>query len=273
MALGLMITDIDKQFVAGFIDGDGCIQMMRPDEKRQRPIPYITIGQAHDLGEPPELLHIQKLYGGTIMKREQRDDRRQMWYLHVRKYEEVIRLLSDIQAHLIIKASQAETAWQYMLDDRKESSECFDKLSSLKNDYRGVSIAIDKLTDPYLAGLFAAEGCIMILTSGAGRSYRLRVTITQSGCPRILQSIRDRCIAGNVTTNGELHFSGESAAKFLHRISPYLVGQKVPQLLIAIEFQAKKTKGERRLKYRRKPDEDLEEMECAAKRLKQLKRQ
>jgi hypothetical protein len=65
-------VSIDQaRYVAGFFDGDGTVVLYLA-KNTPIPMPLVMMYQSHDSGQPPELLHIQKLYGGYICEMPKR---------------------------------------------------------------------------------------------------------------------------------------------------------------------------------------------------------
>jgi hypothetical protein len=69
----VMATTEELQFIAGFIDGDGCISLNTPSAHDKTPSPTLQIRQSRDSNVPEELLFIQGLFGGSIVKKEGND--------------------------------------------------------------------------------------------------------------------------------------------------------------------------------------------------------
>ena len=74
------MDDEERQYVAGIIDGDGCVHLNAPSERVPRPAPYVTVSQAYNAGQPPELVYLQSRVSGTIHPRKRAaGNRRSVW--------------------------------------------------------------------------------------------------------------------------------------------------------------------------------------------------
>jgi hypothetical protein len=99
---------------------------------------------------------------------------------------------------------------------KAQRKELYDALRALKRQYATVAIDPEMLTVPYIAGLFDAEGHIKMTALGS-----LSITLAQSSCPRMLESIRDKMASGTASRS-EFAAYGRNAVAFLRAVDPYL---------------------------------------------------
>ena len=258
------------QFVAGFFDGDGSVTCcLAGGTKDTKTVPRIMFFQSCTT-VPPELVYIQSLYGGSIYasSRKLKSTHRPRWSLYIGATVDVMRLLRDLATTCVVKLPQVEEALRYMDSDRQSPKDCRLRLSQLKSATNDVTIDASRLTDPYLAGLFASEGTVGIYKlSNGGKTFVMTVNIAQGGCIPLLVAIKSVLGCGSHPTNGHLYLSARIAEQFLLRIQPFVIGQKVPQIKLALEFQSKKCfTGKRSVT-------EVAESEIASAELKKLKRQ
>ncbi len=257
------------QFVAGFIDGDGCLTVPKPT-KGNGALPRIHVAQSCDGGAPPELVFIANQYGGRIVEKPRVEGARRCWVLRIIKAKATAALLQHIADHAILKAPQARVIIEYLVSARDaataESTRA--KLALLKKSYAAVHVNGARLTDAYLAGFFAAEGSLGMYTATTG-NVTLSATITQYGCARILESMRDALGYGSVVGGRQLRLSCGQAMAFFERIGPHLVGQKKAQVDLAVEYHRRRAAAN----GKKRTEEEKIEMKETAERLKVLKKQ
>lgn len=92
------ITDADKAYIAGFIDGEGTVVIGR------RWAVQVSVGQV----DPRPLQYIAGMYGGHLDAVARNNPRwRDYWRLTV-SGTAALRLLRDIEPYLIVKREQAQ---------------------------------------------------------------------------------------------------------------------------------------------------------------------
>lgn len=155
----------------------------------------------------------------------------------------------------------------YEKNGRENNQWFYEFLRDAKKRYHQVRIDESRLTLPYIAGLFAAEGSAGIYARHGGKLHSLAATITQIGCERLMHAIRDKIGFGSVH-KGRLHFACKAAARFLRKIRPYLIGQKREQVKVALRFQ-RKIRHPRGQRIKKK---QTRRMKRYADKLKKLKR-
>jgi hypothetical protein len=217
------------EYLAGFLDGDGSVSMKRPTKTVPNTFPTVSFSQSCDSQPPPELVRIQERWGGRLQKKEspKKATHRQAWKLSISKKRDVLRILLVLQSNCIVKLAQVKDSIAFLEHGTQADAELYaSRIHELKKQYHEVGIDPVRLTDAYIAGLFAADGSV-----GVYKRHQVKVSITQSGCPRLLQQIRANICAGSVSKQGRLTFQCRPECRaFLDRISPFLSGQKAPQV-------------------------------------------
>lgn len=235
---------------------------------RNRGSPYVVVCQSKQVGEPPELKFFQQNFGGRLKKDERPSTSatRHRWSLTVNKQPGLLHLLSAVAVCGIVKREQAALALAFMLRNPHMRTEFRDCITRSKKQYADVTIDSRRITDAYMAGLFAAEGSVGIYRHHRDDRWVPKTTIAQLCCPRLLEAIRETLGFGSVS-RGYLHISPRQMEKFFERIRPHMIGQKVPQIELALEFQGYTIKN-----GRKRTAEHKSAAEKMAKRLKEMKK-
>lgn len=213
-----------RQYLAGFFDGDGCIKLKVTN--KGTPHVAITISQSHSGGEPPELQDFKQVFGGGIhSSRARKETHRTAWELEIGSRTGALALLEIVATCGVLKAPQAIIALS-ALKAVTVFHEAWRHVARLKDTYANLDIDEKKLAVAYLGGLFASEGSVAFAVK------RTHITITQSGCRRLLEAIKS--IHGGGIHKKNWHVGGEHGREFLRAIRPFLVGQKVDQADLAL---------------------------------------
>jgi hypothetical protein len=259
-----------KQFVAGFFDGDGCVGLLPYGKERHcAPWPYVAIAQSHNAGEPPELVFVQQYYGGKIYEQTRSSQaHRRRWQLLIRSSDIARKFLVDMADHAVTKSSQAQLALKYIDGGRADHAKYYAMLRSAKKDYTGVAITKERLTEDYIAGLFAAEGCVGLYPTANG-GYLFRMTFSQAQCKGLLAALSVRLGCGVVCAPGNLVICGDDAIPVMQMLVPRLVGQKRQQVQLLLEYQMSpiRSRGKIRTKEENK---EMRKIVRETKRLKKL---
>lgn len=104
------LSDIERGYIAGFLDGEGCISFCQT-EKAGRYSIYWQISFYNTNINP--LLYIQKCIGGRIKEREKKDGLKNCFTLFLRK-QETLNFLPQIIGHLQVKKEQAEAVLKFL---------------------------------------------------------------------------------------------------------------------------------------------------------------
>jgi len=254
-----------RQFLAGFFDGDGTITLKRPATPAQHPRPYAALSQAYNSGVPPELVHVQSRWGGSMLKsRGRTDKRRDTWMLSFDSATTSTLLESVVERHGISKRLEARLALDYIHSERANPQEAFDQLVAAKKDRQDLDIDPERITPAYLAGLFVADGTV---TLNRGLPF---ANIAAKRCIKLLRAIRDKLGYGTVYDYaGWIGFNSANAVAFLQMIRPHLPScQKLPQLVLVLEHAG----SSNAIRGKRKTPEEKEKAKTTLTELKRLKR-
>lgn len=230
-------------------------------------VSYGQIFQSKAIGEPPEFSIIQEVYGGNVRRTspyECQEGQRPGWVLTISKYQEIIPLLKDAERYCLIKHNQARLVLNYLELDKQECLSFAIAVSMHNQDHTKAEIDINRMTDAYVAGLFAAEGGVQLRKPG----YHMRLTISQKSSPKTLKALVAYFGFG-FSWKKAYEVSCGRGVEFSRRILPHLRGQKLPQLQLALQSQLRRRQGGRNAK---RIKEDTEYAKEAAKEIKRLKR-
>ncbi len=255
--------DWKREYVAGFFDGDGSVEVGSSIK--------LSIKQSQRIGEPAVIRRFKdwfprfKNYVQMSKKASHRPCHKLEW-----NGEPSYSLLMCSEDYGIIKRAQSAVVRplldNYFLSGKYDwglgTGVLSEHLSTLKENYAGVEINSTRLTDAYISGLFDAEGCI----SGDSSDY-IQCSISQESCPRLLIEIQKR-VGGNIPPSnpGKLRIFGDTLVQFLRRIRPYSI-QKLSQIDLALECLKLRCAPGKRLR-----DEVRERKQEIARELKRLKR-
>ena len=259
------LTNSDRQFIAGFLDGDGSVKMPKQSHGLVRPCPFVYASQSCNAGEPAELKHLQRLLGGTIHQvAEAKGNHRRQWHFVVNSVVGATVALECLEKHGIVKREAASYALAYLHNGRNEPVKTREHLMTLTRNYQDILINCDRITDAYLAGLFVAEGHVSMRAS-RGEVY---ATITQKGCIRLLSAIIEKLGFGNVIAK-RAQFSSQQARLLFERLLVHTPDcQKRPQMIELLDYLKTRASGKG---HKRSPESRMH-IEQVAKRLKKMKK-
>jgi hypothetical protein len=204
-------------FIAGFMDGDGCISL-REDYQL-----FVGIGQSCNEKIPLVIQWLGALFEIQVYSSEYhhiRPNQRMMHRLVLRNgYTRP--MLNIMLEHSIIKRDQAEKTLQF-LNGEISARDAYEYLKRAKEKevYQNVSIDRSKMTFPYIAGLFDAEGCVW------ARATVLCTNITQPQSPRILHLLTEIFPGGRVQDEAQVTWEAERATRFLSAIEPFTIHKR-----------------------------------------------
>lgn len=239
-----------KAFISGFFCGDGTVTMVKTESWSKNPFKItVMFAQSSSQGEPELLKMVQRNYGGNINKAGQMTrNSRPAYALMIRSRSEVIGILTHMKEFCTIKLPQITLVLDYIVNvdsfSITQRQEIADKLHAAKHlsAYRAVQIDAQRLIYPYLAGLFAAEGCVGLYMKKHTGGYVKICAIAQKSSPSLLKAINLRFNGAGFIKRTEnedqaVVFSTKSAIlSFINSILPYLHGPKVAQCLMMKEF-------------------------------------
>ena len=221
-------------YIAGFIDGDGCIFIRKILDGYQS---GFTITQCRT-----NILQIIRYhFGGSITSSANRNDKtvdfmdnettpyynkhniRNQYNLIIRNNEYQI-LLNYLDRSFIIKEKQYQCLYHFNklanLQNKDEEKKnlyltCseYNKNCSLNETY------LTRLNIEYIAGLFDAEGCLYIKKY----TYEYRISISQKSHPLILHKIRQFLSFGKVTKSEFKIYNKLDCLKFINLVKNVLI--------------------------------------------------
>lgn len=257
---------------AGLFDGDGCVILENPTKKNPRQTPELQVSQSYNKGEPPELKWFQGVFqeGNIHLKREVNGAVRKQWELNIQSTGGVTRVVNALLPRCIIKRPQLQAAAEYL------TGGCVDMsvapfLKALKTGHHDVEIDPERITIPYVAGLFAAEGTVGLYAVKRSKGYRLKSTIAQNSCIPLLHAIKKKMGIRCTVHSGYLAFGPRATFELLSQIQPYLPRcQKRRQVRIVLDWYNDRTDS--RTLCGSEKEEQFAKTEEVAKKLKTLKR-
>jgi hypothetical protein len=220
-------------YIAGFIDGDGCIFIRKIKNGYQS---GFTITQSRT-----NILQIIRYhFGGSITSSSNRNNKivnlmdnaneyyhkhnvRNQYNLLIRNNEYQI-LLEYLQNSFIIKEQQYQCLYEFNKfansqnnDDEKELLylNCLNKKCDVNDKY------LSRLNIEYIAGLFDAEGCIYVCSKKKSKLY---ISITQKNNPKVLVHISKILQFGIIDCEKKFKiYKKEDCLKFIQLVKNHLI--------------------------------------------------
>ena len=226
----------DKEFakwLAGFLDGDGCISMYCDENKSG-----YSLTVSFSQGDERIFYEILKQYPGAKLNCQIRKDRKDGCKPEFKlSYHglNACKILGDVQNYIIIKDVQVQLAIEFLYllkshdeRDKEHKEEIYQSLKSLKNyDQNNQSLKFDRLCDEYVAGLFDAEGCVKLYKSQC-------IQLTQKNNIPILKHIALH-YHGHVNVPKLLLWDKFEIKDFIQRLQPYLSIKRI-QCEILVDY-------------------------------------
>jgi hypothetical protein len=214
-----------KQYLAGFFDGDGSITV---EKIKGGYTLRIKFSQSNE-----KFIDTIKNYYPYLHKSEYKRNYNSRKEFELRASGIQIKpLVHDLLQYSILKNDQLIQANHFfelinIKNKHDEKEKIYLKLKELKTINENKPY--ERLTIPYIAGLFDAEGSIGIY----GKT--LRVKLTQKSNIVILQKIAE--IYGNINKidNYSISFYGKKSFVFLNNAKEYCI-YKNPQILVALKY-------------------------------------
>ena len=220
-------------YIAGFIDGDGCVFIRKIENGYQS---GIQIAQSRT-----NVLQILRFhFGGSITSSSNRNNKienlmddideyyhkyniRNQYNLLIRSNEYQL-LINYLQNSFIIKENQYKLLYEFnklanLPNKNEEKEKLYLKCSSLNKDCNLDEIYLIRLNIEYISGLFDAEGCIFI----DHNLKNIKISIAQKNHSKILQEIVKFLEFGKVK-NYEFKIHKKSdCLKFLQIVKPFVI--------------------------------------------------
>lgn len=238
------LTNEEKQYAAGLIDGDGCI--LGSDQTFR-----IMFTQASNSGPPPVIQWLKTRYAGLVRLKKKRTDTTRDVYVIIWNGTKAIPLLHDLSIHAVIKQNQAIWALTFLKHyfhmpcsepyiSREELNKKLKAAKGIGYENVFVSNTDTRITAAYVAGFFDAEGCVH-----AGKRSTIEVSLCQRYCTTIITAVNYK-FGTKVDTKGVssrkgvnekcMHLSGINATNFLLIIKPFAIAKK-DQITNALQLQ------------------------------------
>jgi hypothetical protein len=221
-----------ESYLAGLIDGDGCIFIRKIQEGFQS---GVSVAQCRT----NVLQIIRYHFGGTITTSSNRNNRvdimdpetglyhkynkRNEYNLTIRSNEYDV-IIPYIQNHLVVKTKQMECLCKmakivdipHLVDEKMElHEECAEY-----NKYPQTNVlCLDNVNMEYICGLFDAEGCVYIDKQVSNRS----ITIAQKNHPQLLHRIANILGYGHVYETCYTITKSEDCMKFISMAKPHVI--------------------------------------------------
>jgi hypothetical protein len=111
----MKLTEAQKGYIAGIVDGEGSITLLRcpPDRAHGRPHVMGFLGITNSSREMLELL--QSWIGGNIYPKKRYRNERPCWLLRIASHRELAMLLPTLEPYLVVKRSQAILVHKFVL--------------------------------------------------------------------------------------------------------------------------------------------------------------
>jgi len=219
-------------YIAGFIDGDGCIFIRKIIDGYQS---GISITQCRT-----NILQIIRYhFGGSITSSSNRNDKsinimsddyfykyniRNQYNLLIRNNEYQI-LLDYLKNSFIIKENQYQKLYEFnklanLQNKNDEKEQIYLMCSELNKKCVLDEIYLIRINTEYIAGLFDAEGCIYINKQKYSNFY---VSIAQKNHPKILYEIVKFLNFGKVSTSNLIIYKKSDCLKFIQLVKQHLI--------------------------------------------------
>jgi intein/homing endonuclease len=238
------VPDKIAEYIAGFCDGDGCIQM-------NENIIIISFSQSGNLKESPRILQfIQEWFGGSLCLSnhyKKHETWKPSYKLSIGDKSQVTRMLPLLRDKCVLKHLQAKVALDYCnafqyqigigypeghLALKIETKKLLTSMKKLEA-YQSIAIDSNKITNAWLSGFFDAEGCVGFASLG------VKVRIGQKQSKLLLETIKNVKKFGGVTGH-EYGVYGQKSVRLMKDILPYSIvkKQQMELALRILELQA-----------------------------------
>lgn len=223
---------LDPSYLAGFVDGDGCIYIRKQTATKKGTNDYFQAGVEISQSRTNVLQVIALHYGGKLYSMKRAETHRTEYTLRLAGKNADI-FLKDIKDCLVIKHKQAELVLKINEMNNKhklfKEKDVLYKECELLNLKKTAELKLDRVNEAFVAGMFDAEGfCGLRKNKKTGNTKGLRIKITQMSYPDILTKIRDVIGFGKVVTesDGNTYWKTEKiseANKLFKIVTPHII--------------------------------------------------
>ena len=223
-----------SSYIAGLIDGDGCIFIRKISDGYQS---GITLTQCRT-----NILQIIRYhFGGSITSSINRNNKtqnimdndnkyfskyniRNQYNLIIRNNEYQI-LLDYLKNSFIIKENQYQCLYEFnklanLQNKNEEKEQLHLTCSNLNKKCELNELYAEKLNIEYISGLFDAEGCFYIRKN---KKYGFYISIAQKNHPSILHAIKNYLGFGKVLQYEFILYNKKDCLKFIQLIKYHLI--------------------------------------------------
>lgn len=256
-----------REYVAGFVDGDGCISLAVPTSKTRTPYPAVQLAQSYNRSHPPELKYFKSLFGGAVrMIRDATKTKRRQWQLQVHGKKEVSVMLELLASECLLKRVEAEEALEYIRGGQPEPNACAARISAMKSCYDLIDVPAAYISDAYLAGLFTAEGSVGLYQKR--NQWELTACITLVNGHSLLEAIREYLGFGRVY-HDRVKFAPSQTIQFLQRVRPHMQrSQKRRQVDVVLTWYSSRVAH----RGKKRTQDEIDKQNHVAQKLKKLKK-
>jgi len=225
-----------KQFYSSAFDGDGSVQVTNRGQIT------VSLSQSSGCGQPQIIRDVAEDYNGRFT--QQTDKRRpdgRPSYNAVISDSKVIPLLYDLAQNCVLHEESATVCFESVITfDQVTVPELYEyvKRRHTMAFYNNVVIKQERVTVPYIAGLFDTEGNVQPNDD----CYHIRVRFTQKKSVALLEAVNHTlgnkgkiCYKNGSRPVDSLRFKNEAAIEVLKKMLPYLRVKKL-QAELGIEF-------------------------------------
>jgi len=221
-------------YIAGFIDGDGCIFIRKISNGYQS---GITITQCrtnilqvirYHFGGSITTSNNRNLKSTNIINEQNHYDKyniRNQYNLLIRSNENLV-LLEYIKNNIVIKNSQINCLNKFLQfvnhqNKNAEKEELCKKCSDHNKHLLPYEIKFENINIAYIAGIFDAEGCFYICLKKLSKSY---ISITQKNNPMVLKYISELLGFGHIDCEKKFKIYKQSdCLKFIQLVKHHLI--------------------------------------------------
>ncbi len=225
-----------RAYLAGLIDGDGSIYVVRSKRKRyddQFVLRLKVVSIDYDT-----ILFLKSVFGGLVYKQKS-------LYLLCWNTKEAQRVINKIRSYLILKREQADLALSIINTSSSKSEKYYLKMGELnKNkDRQLINPKISKrLFWAYIAGLIDSDGSITIKNPKSYYPYFfLKISNNNKSLLEIVKTRVGLGFINQINSCYDFQAVGTSARYLVDKILPFLITRK-ERAELGLKFQLTKDK-------------------------------
>jgi len=133
----MILTEIEKAYIAGFFDGEGCVHISKKLRKKQGKNYCYSLKSVISNTKLEPLKYIKNIFGGSVSIQYRKNNHKDNYFLQL-NIKSTINLLENIYPYLRIKKEQANVAFN--LIEIKKNYSPLRKGKRLSNGYDGFVI-------------------------------------------------------------------------------------------------------------------------------------